>query len=62
MPFLHGIRALTDYLNNNVYYKVAYENQNLDRCLSLFDFTQKALNEVDYMNNTITKCLPAYNE
>ncbi len=62
MPFLHGIRALTDYLNNNVYYKVAYENQNLDRCLSLFDFTQKALNEVDYMNNTITKYLPAYNE
>ena len=31
MPFIHGLRALTDYLNNNKYYKVAYENQNLDR-------------------------------
>ncbi len=49
MPFIHGLRALTDYLNNNIYYKVSYENQNLDRCLSLFDFTKKALQEVDYM-------------
>lgn len=49
MPFLHGIRALTDYLNNNVYYKVSYENQNLDRSRSLFDFTKKALDNLDFM-------------
>jgi serine/threonine protein kinase len=54
MPFLHGIRALTDYLNGNIYYKVAYENQNLDRCRSLFDFTGKALNELDYMEGIVT--------
>ncbi len=54
MPFLHGIRALTDYLNNNTYYKVSYENQNLDRCLSLFDFTQKAMDELEYMKDLIT--------
>ena len=53
MPFLHGIRALTDYLNDNIYYKVTYENQNLDRCLSLFDFTQKALNELEYIRKTL---------
>ncbi|NNE77985.1 MAG: aminoglycoside phosphotransferase family protein, partial [Pricia sp.] len=53
MPFLHGIRALTDYLNGNIYYKVAYENQNLDRCLSLFDFTAKALNHIDYMKGIL---------
>lgn len=53
MPFLHGLRALTDYLNGNVYYKVAYENQNLDRCLSLFDFTEKALKHMDYMEKTL---------
>lgn len=57
MPFLHGIRALSDYLNNNIYYKVAYENQNLDRCLSLFDFTQKALTKLDYMNQVIANRL-----
>jgi len=57
MPFIHGLRALTDYLNNNVYYKVAYENQNLDRCISLFDFTQKALNELDYMQEVVSEKL-----
>lgn len=57
MPFLHGIRALTDYLNNNIYYKVAYENQNLDRCLSLFNFTQKALDNLDYMAEVVKEKL-----
>ncbi|CAM4108149.1 phosphotransferase enzyme family protein [Zobellia nedashkovskayae] len=57
MPFLHGIRALTDYLNNNIYYKVAYENQNLDRSLSLYNFTQKALNHIDYMENVLKEKL-----
>ena len=57
MPFLHGIRALTDYLNNNIYYKVAYENQNLDRCLSLFDFTKKALAQENFMEQLLTQKL-----
>jgi len=55
MPFLHGIRALTDYLNGNIYYKVAYENQNIDRCLSLFDFTKKAFANLDYMKAVINE-------
>ena len=58
MPFLHGIRALTDYLNNDIYYKVAYENQNLDRCLSLFDFTKKAFSELDFMKRAISDLVP----
>jgi len=57
MPFLHGIRALTDYLNNNIYYKVAYENQNLDRCRSLFDFTKKALQNHDFMRDFTKRTL-----
>lgn len=59
MPFIHGLRALTDYLNNNRYYKVTYENQNLNRCLSLFDFTQKALDNVPFMEKTIQEYFPA---
>ena len=60
MPFIHGLRALTDYLNGNIYYKVAYENQNLDRCRSLFDFTGKALQNLDYMKKiTAEKLMPA---
>lgn len=43
MPFMHGLRALTDYLNGNIFYKTTYENQNLDRCKSLFQFSRLAL-------------------
>jgi len=57
MPFLHGIRALTDYLNGNMYYKVAYENQNLDRCMSLFDFTEKTLSNLNYMKTVLSEKL-----
>jgi len=53
MPFMHGLRALTDYLNGNIYYKVGYENQNLDRCKSLFHFTKLALKHQDYMKEII---------
>ncbi len=53
MPFLHGIRALTDYLQGNIYYKISYETQNLDRCLSLFAFTKKAQEHMDYMQEVI---------
>lgn len=53
MPFIHGLRALTDYLNGNIYYQVAYENQNLDRCLSLFNFAEKALAEIDFITKEI---------
>ena len=57
LPFLHGIRALTDYLNGNIYYKVAYKNQNLDRALSLYDFTQKAAVELSFMTTILAQKL-----
>ena len=53
MPFMHGLRALTDYLNGNIYYKVAYENQNLDRCRSLFRFSQLALENKEAITSII---------
>lgn len=57
MPFIHGLRALTDYLNNDQYYKVSYADQNLDRSLSLFDFSKKALSEVSYIQEMVAKKL-----
>ncbi|MEP2280300.1 phosphotransferase [Maribacter sp.] len=57
MPFIHGLRALTDFLDNNKYYKVTYENQNLDRCLSLFNFAEKALDKKDFMSAYIQEKL-----
>jgi len=57
LPFLHGIRALTDFLENNRYYKVSYENQNLDRCNSLFEFSRLAIENKDFMDRCIKKYL-----
>jgi Ser/Thr protein kinase RdoA (MazF antagonist) len=57
MPFLHGLRALTDYLNGNIYYKVSYENQNLDRCQSLFEFTKHAVREQKFIETVIKSSL-----
>lgn len=59
MPFMHGLRALTDYLNGNRYYKVDYPTQNLDRSLSLFCFAEKALNQKSATENYLKKHLNA---
>lgn len=59
MPFLHGIRALTDFLENNRYYKVSYELQNLDRCFSLFRFAELALDKMEFMKSCIKEVLTA---
>lgn len=42
MPALHGIRALTDYLSGDRYYKVAYPGQNRDRAGALLYAAQTA--------------------
>jgi len=57
LPFLHGIRALTDFLENNRYYKVRYEDQNLDRCNSLFEFSRLAIENKDFMDECIKRYL-----
>ena len=58
MPFIHGLRALTDFLNGNVYYKVSYENQNLDRCRSLFNFSGKALEKQYEIQEVLASYFP----
>lgn len=41
MPFIMGLRFLTDYLYGNIYYKTDYSDQNLDRCKNQFAFVRK---------------------
>ena len=53
MPFIHGLRALTDYLNGNIYYKVSYPKQNLIRSRNLFAFSGHALKNENFMKKTI---------
>jgi hypothetical protein len=54
MPYLHGLRMLTDYINGNKYFKVNYKNQNLDRCKNLFRFSKLAYSNNDFMRKSIT--------
>ena len=57
MPFLHGLRALTDFLAGNLYYKVSYPNENLDRAQSLLSFAQKANEKQDFLIQSIAASL-----
>tara|TARA_Y100001968_G_scaffold86147_1_gene77201 strand:- start:263 stop:646 length:384 start_codon:yes stop_codon:yes gene_type:complete len=54
MPFIHGLRALTDYLNGNIYYKVSYPKQNLIRSKNLFAFSQLAEKNENFMRETLS--------
>jgi thiamine kinase-like enzyme len=49
MIFIMGIRFLTDYLNNDIYYKTNYPEHNLDRAKNQFklieSFSQKLLKQ-----------------
>ena len=53
MPFIHGLRALTDYLNGNIYYKVSYPKQNLIRSKNLFTFSQLAEKNENFMKEIL---------
>ena len=53
MPFMHGVRALTDHLNGNKYFKVNYPDQNLIRAKNLIKFSQVALSNEEYMKKII---------
>lgn len=41
MPFIMGLRFLTDFLNNDVYYKTNYSHHNFDRALNQFTLVKK---------------------
>jgi Ser/Thr protein kinase RdoA (MazF antagonist) len=45
ITFMQSVRFLTDYLNNDIYYKTNYENQNLVRANNQFKLYQ-SLNEI----------------
>ena len=53
MPFLHGVRALTDYLSGDRYYKVKYPDENLDRARSLLHFSGLALDKREDMEKIL---------
>lgn len=58
MPYIMGVRFLTDYLNDNVYYKVKYEAHNLDRAKNQFTYIeaiQKKYSEITTFINQVVR-------
>jgi len=55
MPFIHGLRALTDFLEGNRYYQVSYATENLDRSLSLLAFAMQAYEQQNFIKECLQK-------
>lgn len=53
MPFLMGLRMLTDFLNNDVYYSTNYKNHNLDRAANQLTLFKNAVSLENEMNKII---------
>ncbi|PKQ44406.1 phosphotransferase enzyme family protein [Confluentibacter flavum] len=53
MIFIMALRFLTDYLNNDVYYKIKYPNHNLDRAKNQFKLLQSMSQKMSQIENEL---------
>ena len=53
MAFIMAIRFLTDYLNNDIYYKIAYEDHNLVRAKNQFTLVKRIIENQEEINSYI---------
>lgn len=52
--YIMGVRFLTDYISHDVYYKIGYPTQNINRARCQFELTRKILERLPELNQ-ITK-------
>ncbi len=57
IAFEQGIRFLTDYLSGDIYYRIHYRDQNLDRCRTQFKIAESIVAQEDRMNRLVEKRL-----
>ncbi|MFB9864402.1 phosphotransferase enzyme family protein [Rufibacter immobilis] len=55
LPFLMGLRFLTDYLDGDNYYKTEFESHNLQRARAQFRLVELLEEKQQYLHNTIQK-------
>lgn len=55
MPLLHGLRALTDYLQNDRYYKTRYPEENLRRAENLLQNSEASWKQLPKMLEICSK-------
>lgn len=54
MSFIMGIRMLTDYLNNDIYYSTNYDRHNLDRAANQLTLSESGIKLLPEMTEIIT--------
>ena len=57
LPYMMGVRFLTDYLNDNLYFSISYNNQNLDRARNQLELAQQISRERTRLEGIIEKAL-----
>lgn len=55
-----AIRFLNDYINGDTYFKIDYENHNLDRAINQLKLVSDIEEKLDYMNNYINESYHKY--
>lgn len=50
-----GIRFLDDYLDGDNYFRIHYENQNLDRCKTQFKLVEEIEKNMDLLNKIVSE-------
>ena len=53
MPFIMGLRMLTDYLNNDIYFSTNYDNHNFDRAANQLTLFTSGVEQLDELNNIV---------
>ena len=59
LPFMVGIRFLTDYLQGDVYFKTHYPKQNIDRCRTQFKLVERMEGLREEMQAIVQRCAKA---
>lgn len=55
ITFIMGLRMLTDFLNNDIYYKTSYNYHNLDRSKNQFKLVEEIENHMNEMKRFINE-------
>lgn len=57
LSYMMGVRFLTDYLSGDHYYKIDFEEHNLQRAKCQLEFTRKMILKLGDMENTVSNYL-----
>jgi Ser/Thr protein kinase RdoA (MazF antagonist) len=60
LPYLMGVRFLTDYLQGDIYYKTSFTGHNLQRCKAQFQLLRKLEAHYTALEDSVNKIAATY--